>query len=479
MEPPPIPTFNAASPFATLATLDPNVSHTFIAPTKEINEGPDVSRFLVSTAYRDIGIFVLQLNRALCPRKVNAEDGKERTYTFELGSKLATQPAESVKKIQHILSKVESYIDEAPPDKGPRRFGNVSFRKWYSLLEERISHLLEENLPESVLKFPSSQNGGGATAEDELKAYLLGAFGSAQRLDYGTGHELSFLAFLISLWKLGAFKDGQPNGDIERNIVLGAIEPYLRVVRKLILTYTLEPAGSHGVWGLDDHSFQPYIYGSAQLTRPITDSEEMPVEGSRFGAPRLDSVSKAEKVQDYRETNMYFSAVGFIYDVKTGLFGEHSSVLHSLSQVKLGWGKINSGMLKMFNGEVLSKFPVVQHLPFGSLISWERDPNAKEPHQSVHMVNQPIAAAALKSNSPAPGPGTAAPWAKPGNMPPPMQAPWAAGQPTARAYPTQPTPPGATTRAPTGVQPPARPTVPQAGSTDAHITVTKAPWAKD
>lgn len=68
---------------------------------------------------------------------------------------------------------------------------------------------------------------------------------------------------------------------------------------------------------------------------------------------------------------MYFAAIAFITDVKTGPFWEHSPVLFDISGVRAGWAKINKGMLKMYNAEVLSKFPVVQHFPFGSLLRWE------------------------------------------------------------------------------------------------------------
>ena len=121
---------------------------------------------------------------------------------------------------------------------------------------------------------------------------------------------------------------------------------YLKVIRKLILTYTLEPAGSHGVWGLDDHSFLPYVFGSAQFTRPIArnSTEPMPLEGSCPGAPKPADIVKADKVSMYRDENMYFSAVGFINDVKSGPFWEHSPILFDVSGIKDGWGKINKGI---------------------------------------------------------------------------------------------------------------------------------------
>jgi serine/threonine-protein phosphatase 2A activator len=187
---------------------------------------------------------------------------------------------------------------------------------------------------------------------------------------------------------------------------------------------------------------------------------------------------------------MYFSAIGFIYDVKKGPFWEHSPILFDISGVKAGWAKINKvialaqypaysniicqGMLKMYNAEVLSKFPVVQHFPFGSIFVWERDPTAAAIAQSVHTANQPSKPVAPTARPQAPplrdpmseiaSQSTRAPWAGAGGSP----APFA----------------GASSRLPSrGLAPPSGPNQPMRAPWTTATPVppsggeTTAPWA--
>ncbi|KAL2416747.1 Serine/threonine-protein phosphatase 2A activator 1 [Exophiala dermatitidis] len=419
------------APHPTLEKISHVETHHFEKPVKKIYDGSDVTFFLTSLAYRDIMTFMLQLNRSVVPRKQTI-NGTTKVVTWPLGSKDVVF-SESVERLRALLSKLSKFVDDVPPDTGPRRFGNVSFRKWFKLVEDQLDDLLREHIPESL-----------APAYEELGAYLLGSFGSAQRLDYGTGHELSFLAFLGALWKVGYFAEADV-GVEERGIVLGVFEMYLSLIRKLIKTYTLEPAGSHGVWGLDDNSFLPYVFGSAQLAPPITEPDDTPTEGSLPDAPEPSWVSKANLVEKEKDKNMYFSAIAFIYDVKKGPFWEHSPMLYDISGISGGWGKINKGMIKMYNAEVLGKFPVVQHFPFGSLFRWEKDPEARPPPPSAHSVSQPLrdpmAAQSITAARPGGAPvsvGTAAPWAAaaPSSAQAPLgfvngvtQAPWASRNP--------------------------------------------------
>nr|POF04548.1 serine/threonine-protein phosphatase 2a activator 1 [Quercus suber] len=361
-----------------LQRLDTTADHGFFTPKKCINDGNDLDFFLSSKAYKDLSIWLYALNRSMFPTK--DASGNVTSYG------LTKPPVASaiVQSARRILDSLSEQIEKAPPSTGPRRFGNVAFRDWSSLAGDMAGSLISTHLSAVVQQYSGDAR---AALIDELREYLTGSFGSAQRLDYGTGHELSFMAFLACLWKLGAFEPGE-----ERAIVICLIQPYLELMRKLIMTYTLEPAGSHGVWGLDDHSFIPYIFGSAQFG-PAIDTQKptalVPTEGTLPSAPSPSSVAKKDIVADYKDSNMYFSAIHFIYDVKRGPFWEHSPVLYDVSGIKDGWGKINKGMLKMYAAEVLGKFPVVQHFPFGSFFKWEQDPDAVMQSSSVHAQHQP------------------------------------------------------------------------------------------
>lgn len=147
-------------------------------------------------------------------------------------------------------------------------------------------------------------------------------------------------------------------------------------MRKLQFEYWLEPAGSHGVWGLDDYHFLPFLFGSAQLL------------GKQFlfffflfrvfNAGNIDhkhikpkSIHDVDTVEQFSKSYMYLACIQFINTVKTtASLRWHSPMLDDISACKT-WVKVNQGMIKMYKAEVLSKLPIMQHFMFGSLIHFE------------------------------------------------------------------------------------------------------------
>ena len=134
-------------------------------------------------------------------------------------------------------------------------------------------------------------------------------------------------------------------------------------------------------------------------------------------------------------------------------------------------------MLKMYDAEVLSKFPVVQHFPFGSLFSWERDAEAREPVATVHTASQPEKQPPI-SNTQAwsgqrPKPDIQAPWgaakATGAMQMAPTQAPWAVHPPIQRSG--VPAGSGRGERPDQKAEPAKRPE-------DSMPPPTRAPWAK-
>lgn len=222
--------------------------------------------------------------------------------------------------------------------KDPQRFGNKAFRLW---LEKQAEKEKEEEALSKI--FAPLKNA-------ELAGYFAQSFGNAQRIDYGTGHELNFLAFLTGLKHCGV--------ELDEADILAIFNSYLGLVRKLQMVYRLEPAGSHGVWGLDDYQFVPYLWGSAQcMAEEVPPSDALSLERSKEHASR---------------GFLYFESVEFVRSVKKGPFHEHSPTLYDIAQLP-NWPKANKGLWKMYQAEVLKKFPVVQHLYFGNVLRFERE----------------------------------------------------------------------------------------------------------
>lgn len=208
--------------------------HKFVVPVRSVKSVNDMAIWEKSTAYYDIIGFINAISQAIQGKKIS--------------TKLEQSPiAENIVSI--FEEDLHQMVEDTPPLDQPQRFGNKAYRDWFEKMKARSSDLLKEALPE---KFHP--------ALVEINAYFVESFGNATRIDYGTGHELAFIMFLCALYKIHALTEAD-----NLHVGLKIFNSYLTFVRRLQLTYRMEPAGSHGVWSLDDYQFVPFIWGSAQL----------------------------------------------------------------------------------------------------------------------------------------------------------------------------------------------------------------------
>ncbi|CAG9782784.1 unnamed protein product [Diatraea saccharalis] len=304
------------------------LNHRFITPEKAVKTISDMAIWEKSEAYMEYTGFIVTLNEAIKGKPLSVD----------------CKVSENVMKIMDMLEKINKLIDEFPPIEQPQRFGNAAFKDWLTKVKSITTVMLQETLDLKLhLAIP------------EIKIYLEESFGNATRIDYGTGHEMSFVMFLCCLYKIGALQ-------AEDNVatVFMIFNKYINIARTLQKTYRMEPAGSHGVWSLDDYQFIPFIWGSSQL----------------IDQPKIYPPAKFledDIIDKYADEYMFLSCIKYIKEVKTGPFAEHSNQLWSISAVG-SWQKINQGLIKMYKKEVLNKFPVIQHVLFGSLLPIRRFP---------------------------------------------------------------------------------------------------------
>lgn len=324
-------------------------------PVKRVYDGNDLDNFKKSIAYDRlhtiINLLAEKVKGAEVPKHILDPSivtrGDNRYKVGEKNSILDIKHSfsGSTNSILAILEVFSRIVDQTPPLEGPRRFGNLARRDWQEKIEAESKKLLKNITSDDSLI-------------EELNFYLVNAFGSPVRLDYGSGHELAFIAFVGALIQIKAIDiKSVPPAEI-----LVIFSKYYDLARRLILVYSLEPAGSHGVWGLDDHFHFIYILGAAQANG---DNQ------TRGIIPSVSLVLTNFTIEDYKESNLYVNAIAFIFKIKLGPFHEHSPILYDIHKTVPLWAKVLSGLLKMYDAEVFNKVPVIQHFWFGTgLYPW-------------------------------------------------------------------------------------------------------------
>ncbi|PSC73914.1 serine threonine-phosphatase 2A activator [Micractinium conductrix] len=315
---------NAGAVAAGAAAPSVPLGHTFVPPTKRIHSPEQLKAFLRSDTARGFVSFILALNEAVKGRQLSDK----------------CEVSEAVQRLLRLLDTLWRWVEETPPAAHTLRYGNPAYRTWFARMAEAAPQLTAEVLP-----------AGLEGAAVELAGYLSDSFGNATRIDYGTGHETTFCALLYCLARLGVVGAADAAALVTR-----VFARYLELMRKIQTTYWLEPAGSHGVWGLDDYQFLPFIWGSAQLI------------DHPFIKPA--SIHTHEVLEGYGGEYLYLGCIRFVMQVKKGPLQETSPMLCDIAGIPL-WSKVNSGMVKMYQAEVLSKFPIMQHFLFGSLLQFQ------------------------------------------------------------------------------------------------------------
>lgn len=316
---------------------------------KKISEPKDIQHFkTASPAYKHIILFV----DLLCERL------KGTSYrSFEHDDNQKDKVFTCCAEFFNLLGKRCDETDlEKARGSGTLRFGHVAFRDWYDVMLNESN-----NFTKTIVGDKHDQY------RQELLFYLTESFGSKMRIDYGTGHELNFIIFLIGLSNLTEGKTGGDgdNMSVDQVKLKSYVDTYCWSILKLFATsylnlcrrvqkkFRLEPAGSRGVYNMDDYQFLPFLLGAAQLV------------GVRHVS--LKEFYLPEQVELYKNDYMFFEAVDFILNNKRGPFNEHSYTLWGFTNLN-SWDNVFRRIKVKFIDDVLSPFPIVQHIMFGQYI---------------------------------------------------------------------------------------------------------------
>ncbi|BGP33528.1 Serine/threonine-protein phosphatase 2A activator 1 [Rhodotorula toruloides] len=319
-------------------------------PTRKIYAEEDMPQWLDSEAYANVEAFIARL-RAASTHEAPHEQSQNAGLVLDL------------------LKQLSASLIAEQNGSGVEQESNLGFQRWLDRAEE-TANLVHADLVDSSL----------SSALPELRSQFRSSFGSPERLDYGTGHELSFLAYLLILRLSGILTT-----DDEPAIAKLVFPAYFDLMKQVVKAFRLREAAKMGIWGVENGHLV-YEWGASQ--KRIHPSKR-PV--SLLSTP---SLSPQHISYLFLTTLLHINA------------GSTSPATSS--------GDEPDGLLRLYRAEVLHRLPVIQHLHFGPFFRWTRAGTGEvlpssgdglddeEKKQLDEMLNQRVTSE-----------GTVAPWALP------------------------------------------------------------------
>ncbi len=302
-------------------------------PQKEIRSDEDLKHF--ESHCPGHGVILRHLERFCLLAK-----GRVGT---EIESDIETSPT-TIRGIVAMLDCIQEQLKTFPPINQPMRFGNKAFRKFHEWLVSNSMSLIQNYI------IPTTTD---IILLDELQTYLEDSFGNPVRIDFGTGHELAFMAFIIVLVESKHLVESPA-------IPLLVFKRYFNLVRAITTQYQMEPAGSHGVWGLDDYHHLPFLIGSAQLIGHESDVCKPCESFNKCDDPSMPYNLFMDNVVHVKSTKCKYAP-----------FHEVAPILSDITCRSENWTVVCYSLMQMYKVEVLGKRPIMQHFFFGKYIAWK------------------------------------------------------------------------------------------------------------
>lgn len=153
---------------------------------------------------------------------------------------------QKTKLVLDLLEQLSASLEEQNGS-GVEQDSHLGFQRWLDRADETL------NLVHADLVEPSC-----ADALPELRLQFRSSFGSPKRSDYGTGHELSFLAYLLILRLSGVL-----TADDEPAIAKIIFPAYFHLMKQVVKAFRLREAAKMGIWGVENGHLV-YEWGASQ-----------------------------------------------------------------------------------------------------------------------------------------------------------------------------------------------------------------------